>query len=224
MTSIENSTAATDEQPALIYGDMSLTTASGARNRVYVIPAEENGGTPEVFVWGCIGSGEPERAYHDRWFCVGHVESSAVPESIERVLRDHEDELLAIAARYQGATWNGSNHVGKWEDPGLDDAEVMALSSALNEGVTTYWKASDWFAPVTLHEIVRSDGLTLDQIVAAEVDQADPDATLDPGDVRDWLEGSAKKWLERHADADDDDADDAKLRARLVAMLAAEAV
>jgi hypothetical protein len=205
----------TTEITRLTYGDMSLVTCSGANNYVYLIPAEElQDGMPHVFVWGNVGAGTPERAWHNRWFCLGSVNASAVPDSIEAVLRAHESEILEIAESYQGAEWGGNNHVGKW---GCDDAEYSGVRAALKT-VDTYCDASDWFSPVTLHEIVTDDS-GIDAIVDREVDTADG-THLDSDDVRDWITSAASGWLDKHDDPSDDDDRDARLRARLIVILA----
>lgn len=209
----------------IVYGDCSLVTASGANNSVYLIPAEEaDHGVPQVFVWGNVGSGVPERAWHHRWLCVCGVSATAVEASVQDVLRAHEDELLALATEYQGAEWNGSNHVGSWggEDRcATIDRLCAKISEAMHEA-QTYWEASDWYAPVSIGDVVCSD-LSLDDLVEHEVANAAHDAALDSDDVRKWIVGAAQKWLEQHEDSEDSDDDsDAKLRARLRCLLDAD--
>lgn len=205
----------------IVYGDCSLVTASGANNSVYLIPAEEADGVPQVFVWGNVGSGVPERSWHHRWMYVCGVSATAVEASVQDVLRAHEDELLALASEYQGAEWNGSNRVGSWggEDRRATIDRLRAKISEAMSGVQTYWEASDWYGSVSIGDVVCSD-LSLDDLVEHEVANAASDATLDSDDVRKWIVGAAEEWLKQHEDSEDDS--DAKLRARLRCLLDAD--
>ena len=200
------------------YGNMDLVQTSGANNSVYLIPAD--GPASEVFVWGTVGAGCPEPAWHHRWLCVCRVSATAVPDEVEAVLRAHEAELVELAGFYRGAKWNGNNHVGSWGGE-ADRDRMDRLCEKIGEAVgsaRTYWEASDWFAPVTLYDVVTSD-LELGELVANEVANANADAALDADDVRKWLLGAAAKWLEKHDDDADDDERDAKLRERLQNLL-----
>ncbi len=202
------------------YGDTSVLRMSGAQNVVYLIPASENphGDLPHVFVWSNVGAGTPERAWHRRWISLGTVPESAVPDEIESVLRAHEDEILALADKYQGTKWDGSNMIGQWDLTWDDECEPTRLEDALRE-VPQYWSASDWYQPVTLHEVVTDDR-DLDTLVSEEADAArENDAYLSEDSIRTWIMDQAQDWIDRHDDPDADDERDAALRVRLEKLI-----
>jgi len=187
----------------LTIGDCSTLDVSGAHNVVYAIPAEEHDdGIPHVFVWGNVGSGMPMLAYHDRWLYVGHVLQKAVPEEVERVLREHEDEILKALEAYRGSEWDGRNIVGKWQHAldawGDAEVELHSVREALSE-VATFWDASDWFTAVSFEDYVSGDDL--DATVDFELtDALREGAHLEAGNVRDYLVWAAQQYVDKHED------------------------
>ena len=199
------------------YGDMEILNISGAHNAVYLIPAEMNDTIPQVIVWGCIGSGQPEPAFNNRWFYVCSVPHTAVPSEVEKVLRHHEDILLELSGCYEGTIWDGYNHRGSWDIANLEPylAEIQEL---MNE-VPAYWEASDFFRPVSISDIVYND-LSLSEIISREVSLGAQAAMyLEADDVKDWLIATAEKWLADNSDQEDLDEDDELLYDRLTALL-----
>lgn len=203
------------------YGNLASENVSGAYNTVYLIPVQESKkGVPEVFVYGSVGNGCPEPAWNHRWLNVSKVPNQATSESVEKILRDHETELLAIAECYRGAQWDGSNHVGNWGNED-DDTRITYLCDTIFDAMSkalTYWDAREWFAPVSIGDIVYDDS-SLDDTVSREVSLAVENevAVLEPGDVRDWIVQSAIEWVDRNDDCEDEK--DALLRSRLVAII-----
>jgi len=184
---------------ALSIGDCSTLDVSGARNALYAIPGlERDDGIPHVFVWSVVGSGQPAPAYHGRWLCLGSVSQRAVAPEIERVVRDHEGEILSALETYQGTRWDGHNHVGTWAtDPYGAPVELPDLEDALGD-IPTYWDAGDWFQPVTFAEIAWDwAGADVDAAVAHEVNDArENNAWLEAGNVRSYLLNQARYFLE----------------------------
>lgn len=204
-----------ESKPKLTIGDCSTLDYSGARNVVYAIPAEEhNDGIAHVFVWSCVGAGEPMHAYHSRWLCLGTVPQRAVEAEIENVLREHEEEILSALSAYKGAEWNGHNHVGRWArdiDEELDRAPY-GVTAALRE-VPCYWDPGDWFQPVGFQDFAQDVSLT--EAAKHEVENArDNDAYLELDDVRSYMHDAAVDFLKEHGKDKNPDLKDAKRIAR----------
>lgn len=203
-----------------------ILSASGAINSVYLVPSQERteGEGPLVCVFGAIGSGVPERAYHQRWHYIGKVSPDAVSESVEATLRRCEGAMLALDATYQGKEWDGHNHVGRWLEDERLERELLDIREALSE-VSTYWAASDYFAPLgdvdsRMRELATLD--SLDEVVEREMKNTGYDGMyLDEADVRKELLSDARMWLDRHGDTTADSDDERELRARLAKWIEA---
>lgn len=184
------------------YGDMEPMNISGSNNTVYLIPALTKETSPQVFVWSCIGSAQPEPAFNNRWYGVCSVPRTAVPSEVEKVLRSHEELLIEINSFYDGSEWDGHNHRGSWADHANLDKLTAVIQEAMDE-VATYWSASDYFQPVNVEGIVYDDE-PLSAIVAREVSLgAGSEMYLESEDVEEWITSSARKWLDKHPDSED---------------------
>lgn len=201
------------------YGNMEPTTSSGASNVVYLIPAEDNNSIPKVFVWGCIGSGQPEPAYNNRWYQVCHVPNTAVPSEVEKVLRNHEELLIEISSFYEGHSWDGHNQKGSW---GKEPEPLEYLSFIIAEAmelIPTYWEASNFFQNINTAGIVY-DASTLSAIVAREVESGTKSGIhLDSDDVRDFIISSSVDWLNKNSDLEELDEKEVLLYNRLTDLL-----
>jgi hypothetical protein len=220
MNAEQNSTK--QPSPAVTYGDLSGLSHSDARNNLYLVPAAETkDGTVHVLVSSVVGAGCPEPAYHGRWHCLGRVSATSVPASLLGLLQVHEQDLLTVAARYQGSHWDGNNHRGRWRDATANETDAeAAVEQALTE-VASYWDADEWFAPLGPHfaeELAHLD--SLDAQVEHEVSTAAAtNEYLDDSNVRETLLGYAQARLEEHEETDDDEPA-ARLRTRLRGWLA----
>ncbi len=107
---------------------------SGASVTLYLIPAAENGGKPQVYTFGHVGPGTPEAAWHRRHLSLGTVPLDTNAESLKAWLEGQAETLQAISALYQGSEWNGSNEVGRWHEDALDAA--YAFGEELQEALT----------------------------------------------------------------------------------------
>lgn len=202
-------------------GEMRPLTVSGARNALYLVPAEESDdGEPTVVMFSCVGSGSPERAHHSRWLGLGVVSPRVVPSALEECLESRAEVLHALAAQYEGTTWDGHNHVGHWSDA-LDEDVLYKLHDDLQD-VETFWEASEWYAVLSHSGVVAdvlreacAEGRTLDEVLDHELHTAAGMATLDVHDLRRELMAHAARWLEEHDDPEADEPDDAALRAYL---------
>ena len=118
-------------------------SVSGTRVTLYADP-ENN----RVYTFGVVGSGTPMLAFHGRQMRIGNVPVDIVPESLESWVEDHEEQITALMAEYQGCEWDGSNHVGRWseEASGMAFAIDQALQDdILYNHVQLYWDADEWF-------------------------------------------------------------------------------
>ena len=200
------------------YGDMEPMNISGSNNTVYLIPALTNETSPQVFVWSCIGSAQPEPAFNNRWYGVCSVPRTAVPSEVEKVLRSHEELLIEINSFYDGSEWDGHNHRGSWADPDNLDKLTAVIQEAMDE-VSTYCEASNYFQSSTLSSVIFDD-LPLSEVVEREVNLGTSYGMhLESDDVRDWIISSAVDWLNKNSDLEDLDEDNELLHDRLTTLL-----
>lgn len=108
---------------------------SGAKATLYLIPGEENGGTPQVYSFGNVGPGVPMPAWNRRHLSLGTVPLDTKPESLRDWLLEQEESLLALSALYLGSEWDGSNEVGRWHEDAQDAAYAFneELQAALTD-------------------------------------------------------------------------------------------
>jgi hypothetical protein len=141
-----------------------------------------------------IGSGVPAKVWHHRAVTIALVAEASL-EAVESALRGGESTIEALFALYAGKDWDGSNHVGTWNDP--DDTRFVLLEKLESElgEVPTYWDASDYFAPVVVEiagdvaALVRTGVRpeeAIELIAKKEVDSAE-DVILELGDVEDTI-------------------------------------
>jgi len=200
-----------------------ISQTDGARNSLYLVPTQERdmGDVPLVCVVAMIGAGTPSPAYHHQWRYLGKVSTQAVPESVEDAVRGAEETILEIASLYEGKHWDGNNHVGSWrQDDKIEDAGYQ-LQEALSQ-VSTYWAASDYFAPlggVDLRMRELATDANLGVVVERELKNADTDVHLNEVDVQECLLDDAQTWLDNHTDPSADTEDERTLRARLEGWL-----
>lgn len=153
-------------------------SASGTRVTLYLDPEAP----PRVFTLGFIGWGVFRRRLLDiSPRDLGTTQLLAVvSDSLEGWLRDHESELRALAACYEGAYWDGNNHVGRWSDD-LDEL-LGAWEEQLSDAITShdihqYWDAAGWFAVGDPHR-----GLC---VALSVVDEA-----IEAGDIETYAAGT----------------------------------
>jgi hypothetical protein len=178
-----------------------------------------------VYTTASVGGGCPEPVYHHRHLVLlGRVAQETVAESLLDWLRGVESTIEALCDAYEGAHWDGNNHVGSWSDDaeGLSDCLDEEFAEAASYGgIATYWDASDYFQPAAsqvVGELAESE--SLDDAVQREVDAAAPDAILDEDDVREALVELAEREIEHHVESRDPH--ERLQRARLARLLRAE--
>jgi hypothetical protein len=169
---------------------------------LYLIPVDPGEeGEIEVYTFGCIGSGTPGAAYHQRHLGLGSVPRETVASELQTWLKGNEETLTKIASHYRGTAWNGSNHVGQWSGlNGHHDGELDELlmeferklsdASTYNE-IACYWQAGDWYtnSMPDARKLATSER-DLAEVAAEEVVQAQRDGVwLDADDVEEFLSG-----------------------------------
>ena len=160
-------------------------TVSGGRNILILDPL-----TPSVYLFRHVGAGIPMTVHNRTELALDRVPSHVAPDSLVEWLQSRTDDLLALADRYQGEHWDGSNYVGRWT-VGWDGAPPeLGLDEAIQTGtVATYWDAADYLEPVRI-ELVDEllDGTALDAIVSREVAAGDSKGCrLRADDVHEYL-------------------------------------
>ena len=196
------------------------TTVDGATPvRVALDPHGDGGG--RVYVYNMIGGGTPMAVWHNRHLVLGRAPVEAVPEQLEKALRadDAQDAIRALAARWLGDEWDGSNHVGRWRDHEELDTDCQRFERAFLADVPQYWDAADWFSgnPEEVIKQAIADA-SIDAAVEREVDQARPDAYLREADAE-----KALRWLlEKRRDRLDAEKADERTERLTIARLLGE--
>jgi hypothetical protein len=110
-----------------------------------------------------VGSGQLVEAYHGRLDCT-YLPFGVVPtaEAANQMMNALLDQATALADSYVG-WWDGSNHVGRWdEDLRLAwERSVEEYAGGSIEQVRV-WDAADWFQSSSQLEIAAHYGLTAD--------------------------------------------------------------
>jgi hypothetical protein len=168
----------------------------------------------DVSVWN--DNGTPMSVWHGRAKIV-RVGKDRSLESVKDILEASTETIEQIFDAYEGSTWDGSNHQGRWNEDESVDALVDALRVDIQDNADSYWSADDWFCPAR-SEVVREMTAALaeargDIDTAVAVRTADEmstaaieNALLHEGDVEEYLRAIAKEII---ADMpEDDDGDD----------------
>jgi hypothetical protein len=180
----------------------------GGTAALIITPSAENGGTIGLHIFEDVGGNSwPMRVHHGRAIMVGDLAGKS-GESVEEILREHEDLIRAIDAAFQGTRWDGNNHVGVWdpvdEDETADEAPTEQLREALEEAAS-YWEAQAWldgdFATVVKDLYAAlAEGKSVEEYAADEAAAAKgADALIDRCDVERILqravdEGAAGRY------------------------------
>ena len=117
---------------------------SGYTCSLYLVPADETGGLPRVAVFDRWGAGSPEPAWHGRWLSLCTYGPQVVGESVRAALESRVDQLVELAATYQGTEWDGNNHRGSWEIHD-EDSGTYWLGLEIDEDLKRYWHAGDYY-------------------------------------------------------------------------------
>lgn len=184
------------------------TECSGTLVTLYVDPEDQR-----VYTFSNVGNGTPMAAFHGRQMSVGRVPLETVPESLEEWIRFHENDFELLMAEYQGTTWDGSNHKGRWTERAaelafnLDEALQDAFRSDMIE---TYWDAEEWFSgdPNSVIDAAIETGSISESVEREVSDAAANGARIDPTDA----EQALRKMLRQRLDFATPDPDLDKIR------------
>lgn len=134
-----------------------------------------------------VGAGTPAFAFH-RHGTTLHFSTCTSVSHLERVLRDHEDQIVAWAEGYLGSRFNGQNIVGEWRESEEEyDLSLTWLQECI-DNTPVMRSPSDWFEPLSALQIAGEicEYETLDKWAAHECDNAGDEGLLDAGDVSRW--------------------------------------
>ncbi len=139
----------TTETTIKIADDLSTLRVSGAQNALIFDPEDR-----DIYMFSNIGSGCPEAVWHSRQVSLS-VPSASVESQLLKVIKSCEADLVALADLYEGSTWDGSNHVGRWSEPTYMDELIQRIEGRLADS-PQYWDAGDWlWGGCTQEEVVR---------------------------------------------------------------------
>jgi len=165
-------------------------TAQGTTTAIYLDPEKQN-------VYTFLDTGAiPMTAYHNIDQLVLRVRPGAIASSVYNELLVIEDRLAAILGQYQGTVWNGSNHIGKWSQDGLDQMEALDeyQGQRVNE-IAYYWDAGDWFSPVSdTLKASWQEGQTAEQIIDGQGCGSEQDGMCDRDAAIAWLKEKIGEW------------------------------
>ena len=178
-------------------------SCSGTQVRLILVPSLENDGVIRLYDNAAVGSGCPESVWHNRarsW----SVPVSADLDTLAELLADSEDLIREIDSRYLGSEWDGSNHVGRWEDAkayeaSFEEDDMYALIAQCPQ----YWDAGDYLYPAK-REICAEMALGarckltggLSDIVSDLVADCYPETRLDSDETREVLVGWLREMIE----------------------------
>lgn len=200
-------------------------TISGAGN--YLILDPERG---ELYTWSSVGPGYPEITWYGRaksW----NLPAGYDPSGLSAWVEGNLDLFARLAACYQGAEWDGSNHKGRWEDAEEFDEEINNyLTSGYDEGwLPVFWDAGDYMhgdIEVCVESCLRHE--TIKAYSEAEVASAKRQGVILKAEdvarvMRRRLEQEADELAAdmETQDPEDRDEDDAQKLAQIRALLGA---
>jgi hypothetical protein len=145
----------------------------------------------------------PLDVWHKRSIWILRYSPYTVATTVEDWLSVNTEKLIEIASNYRGSKWDGSNHVGEWDD--WDKVMVLAerLQRNFESDVTyirTYTAMADWVAGDNdLNKWLEMEDRekALDDIIETALGD---DIYLERGDVDAYLD----HVLEKRQDEDSD--------------------
>lgn len=136
-----------NNEPSVAVNVYTPSAVSGAKNLLIFDPDEPQ----EVYLWWCVGSGQPEATFNGRHLILGSVKEDVCAESLQTWLESEkvQAQLLALAAEYEGTTTNRQgNIIGQWTEEASSLAFYFeeALELAVSSGVVARTMAAEeWF-------------------------------------------------------------------------------
>jgi len=131
---------------------------SGTKVKIYL-----EGETGRVYSYGDVGGNSmPGEAFHGLDICLLVVDKDVVVESLQAWLEERMDTLCEVHDCFEGSPWNGSNHVGQWDDDRLQELLDGLEQDMADEPLPTYWEAGDFLGDMdasTLEAEVLGKGL-----------------------------------------------------------------
>ena len=199
----------------LVYEIGGWPRVSGVNVRIVLDPEERR-----VYSVWAIGAGIPMSVYlRTERVLLSDVNPDIVPGELEAWLREHEDEVEAIADCYRGSEWDGSNHRGRWGDA-LTDVEFDLESAWYSADLPAYWEAGDYLGydvNAWIDEALKAR--TIELAAKAQVSDAQANgAWLRQDDTEEAITSFLESAKEALEDAEGDDRDEQRL-GRINALL-----
>ena len=168
--------------------DEDYSVCSGFRTDIYLDPEEGK-------VYTFVGSNSHPRSAHnniDRH--VLRVDDGAIAESVYDAVKSIESNLNDLLDLYNGSEWNGSNHIGQW-DESANDLHERIIESLTESPIASYWLPGDWFEGV-MNELKTSwtEGKTAIAIIDEQGCGNSVDGMVDRGEAISWLERMFEEW------------------------------
>ena len=150
---------------------------------------------PQVYLWHCVGGGEPGPAWNGLWLWLGRISKAVVVESLQERLEGQEELLETLCGCYQGSEWRDGNNWGSWSDEAADLA-----SYRLDLECDTFWTVDEWYGGGDFEGLEGEE--TVEEAAEREVERAlDAGAHLDLRDVEAYIvEWLAKRRLQMRLD------------------------
>lgn len=165
-----------------------------------------------VSTYTTYGSGQPADVWHGLRLQIGSIPDGVADTSdLRAVIEMLTPDLLALCAVYE-RIWDGSNHVGRWYDPSIEDGhlddptyEISERLADVCDELPRYWAAGDWWVHVADEVIDEAIERGIDVTVENEVqDAVGNGANLDPTDARAELLSMLEHFIERSETGDDE--------------------
>ena len=170
----------------------------------------------DVYSWSIVGAGEPGEVYHKRCRMLSvrvRTDGAWVREQLES--EQGQRILAGVSEAWQGAEWDGSNMIGRWDWEMLEGIE-RDLERLLEEApmradadfILDWWGHSCESLASTFAEIIAG-GVTVPDAIRQLTEEArDMDVILDEETMRDAIEADIARRLEELTEAIDEEEDD----------------
>lgn len=187
---------------------------SGYKKALYLAPAEEtDDGRPEIRIHTGVGNvGTPMPAFHSRWAPVISYGPMVVGSSVVEFLESIADQLVELSEKYEGSEWDGSNHVGSWNET---RDEMLSRTQEWNEAKSShlekYWDAGDYFGPAgegwpelceeaDINPAVIFQGQHVEDVAEQIAERIEPHLDHEVRGTADYAERCAEEWIDEVAE------------------------
>ena len=169
-------------------GSENFNVAYGQKTDIYLDPEKKA-------VYTFVGSNSsPMDAFHNIDLLLMRVHNGSIASSVQAAIENISENIGSVIDLYLGTEWDGSNHVGRWDEGLCDELECLQEKLSLTPAAC-YWDASEWFGPVV--DDLKAEwksGKTADQIIDGQNLGDDCDGEVDRDEAIAWLNGMIGEW------------------------------